>query len=337
VQAASCVPPSICCSSVWLSEPSRAHAALFQAGTKSAHVTPVTIGQSHPSIQSRYAELGFSVVVLLTSSAAVYIAAAAGWPGAPNHCVLAGDCYCEAARPGWVAQPSNTWSLLAFSLGGLGIAWHSCRTRRIAARRNRFTATSFYPALFCGIVTFMGPGGAFFHASLTNWGGAVDVLSMFLWIDFLIVYNLAVLYRWGPGRFLAVYLAATAVLMLPRVIQGPLGVPLFAVAFGLWLTMELAMALRVDIPGLRRPVRDHRWLLAHLAISICALGIWAMSHGNGPLCSPHSLLQGHAFWHVLNAVAFVLLFPYLRSERFAEGAAQQGAAADEPQPLPIDL
>jgi hypothetical protein len=26
-------------------------------------------------------------------------------------------------------------------------------------------------------------------------------------------------------------------------------------------------------------------------------------------------LQGHAVWHVLNAMAFVMIYPYLRSER----------------------
>jgi len=269
-------------------------------------------------MSSRYPELVFAVLVLLASLGAVAFAAAAGWPGAPNHCVLDGDCYCERARPGLVAQPANTWSLLPFSLAGLGIALHSGRARlsRVVAPSNRMTGTSFYPVLYCSILAFMGPGGSFFHASLTDWAGAVDVLSMFLWINFLIAYDLTSIYQWGRRRFLAVYLGATAVLMLPRIFNGPIGVPLFAITFGFWLLIELAIALPDRLPSSRRPgYRDRRWLLAYLTVSVAAFGIWSASHGNGPLCKPDSLLQGHAVWHVLNAVAFVLLYPYLRSER----------------------
>jgi hypothetical protein len=271
-----------------------------------------------PRPVARHPELTFAILVLLTSSAAVGIGAAAGWPGAPNHCVLEGDCYCEAPRPGPVAQPANTWSLLPFSLAGLGIALHSgrARQRRRASPRNRMTGTSLYPALYSGIVTFMGPAGAFFHASLTDWGGALDVLSMFLWINFLIAYDLAVIRRWKARRFLAVYAGATALLMLPRLGHGPAGVPLFAVVFGFWLLLELALSLPDHTLSFRPPGRrDRRWLLAYLAISGVAFGVWAASHGGGPLCDPDSWIQGHALWHVLNAIAFVLLYPYLRSER----------------------
>jgi hypothetical protein len=178
--------------------------------------------------------------------------------------------------------------------------------------------TSFYPALYAGILVFMGPGGAFFHASLTDWGGAIDVLSMFLWINFLICYDLASIYDWSRLRFLVVYLVATAILMLPRLLYGPSGVPIFAVVFAGWLLIEAYAAIR----SRRHPVpptftfdRDRSWLLGYLATSIVAFTIWTASHGGGPLCRPESLLQGHAVWHVLNAVAFALLYPYLRSER----------------------
>jgi hypothetical protein len=185
------------------------------------------------------------------------------------------------------------------------------------------TQTSFYPTLFSAIVVFMGPGGAFFHASLTDWGGAVDVLSMFLWINFLIFYDLASIYDWSRFRFLVSYIVATAVLVLPRLLYGPAGVPIFAVVFGCWLLIEAAAAIVSRRPGVRSAFtfdRDRRWLLGHLVTSIVAFAIWTASHGGGPLCRPESLFQGHAVWHVLNAVAFTLLYPYLRSERASQDA-----------------
>lgn len=270
------------------------------------------------TLRSRSPEFAFALLVLLGSSAAALAAAAAGWPGAPNDCLLAGDCYCEAVRRGRVAQPVNTGSLVLFSLAGLAVAWHAGRRRRHGGggASNRFTGTAFYPALYAGVLTFMGPAGIVFHASLTDWGGAVDVLAMFLWIDFLILYDLSAVRGWGRGRFLAVYLPGTALLALPRFLHGPAGVPLFAVAFMGWLLLELALARGKGLPNLGRPVqRDRRWLVAFLATNALAFALWLGSHEGGPLCAPDSLLQGHAAWHVLNAIAAFFLYPYLRSER----------------------
>ena len=56
---------------------------------------------------------------------------------------------------------------------------------------------------------------------------------------------------------------------------------------------------------------------AFIAINLVALLIWSGSHAGGWLCDPSSILQGHALWHVLNAIAGALLYPYLRSERIA--------------------
>jgi hypothetical protein len=265
-------------------------------------------------------ELGFSLLIFSASLAAIMIFAAAGWPGAPNHCVAQGDCYCEATRPGPIAQPANTWSLLAFSFGGFWVAWHSGRARRKRghAGNNRMLESAFYPALFAGIIVFMGPGGMLFHASLTDWGGAVDVLSMFLWINFLLFYDLASIFSWDRSRFLVWYLVATTLFMIPRVLYGPSGVPLFALVFTAWVLIELAAAIGSRRPELWPKIvfeRDRRWLVGHLATSIVAFTIWNLSHGGGPLCKPDSLLQGHAVWHVLNAMAFVMIYPYLRSER----------------------
>jgi hypothetical protein len=186
------------------------------------------------------------------------------------------------------------------------------------------TRTPFYAAIYSAVLVFMGPAGAFFHASLTDWGGAVDVLSMFLWINFLVLYDLASIYNWSRRRFLAFYVVATTVLMLPRLLHGPAGVPVFAIAFACWLVIEACAAIRSRRSAVGAAftlTRNHRWLFAYLATSLVAFTIWTASHAGGLLCKPDSLLQGHAAWHVLNAVAFTLLYPYFRSERSPENAA----------------
>ncbi len=143
----------------------------------------------------RFATRPVVLVLALTGvSAGVFAACAvAGWPGDPNPCVVEGDCYCEAPRPGWIRQPANTWSAIFGPFAGLLIAWHAQRWQRKGGRAtsgNRMRSTLFYPGLYALVVTFFGIGAVFFHASLTDWGGKLDIASMYLFADFWILYNL---------------------------------------------------------------------------------------------------------------------------------------------------
>lgn len=257
--------------------------------------------------------------------------AGAGWPGAPNYCLLEGDCYCEAPRPGPIAQPANTWSLLGFGVAGIWVAWRSARDR--ATTRARYLRGRFYPRFYASALAFMGPGAAMFHASLTDWGGAVDVLSMLGWVCFLLYYNITSLYDWSQSRFLTAYLVTITIAITPRLLFGPAGVPLFALLLLAWLATETLIGSPAGTLGIRHQVkRRRRYFWAFIVTNLLALFIWSGSHAGRWFCDPSSLLQGHAVWHILNAAAGALLYPYLRSERIAsEHAAQQGVAAVEPQ------
>ena len=182
---------------------------------------------------ARYVEVSTSAGLLVGSLCLLVIFAAAGWPGAPNYCLEQGDCYCEAARPGPIAQPANTGSLLGFVVAGLAIAWHSARAhaRGDALPDNPIARTRFYPGLYASAVLLLGACSAFFHASLTDWGGAVDIFSMLFWICFLIFYNLRCSYGWTRARFLTAYAVTVSVLMLPRLAFGPAVVLTFAGVF----------------------------------------------------------------------------------------------------------
>jgi hypothetical protein len=239
--------------------------------------------------------------------------ALAGWPGAPNTCVVQGDCYCEARRLGPVAQPANTWSLLGFVLAGLWIARRSHRDR--SQTPPPFLRDRLYPTIYASSVAFMGPGAAFFHASLTDWGGALDVLSMLFWVCFLLYYNLRSLYRWSDRRFLVVYLVTVAFAALSRVFWPSAGLLAFAALHTGWIGTELLVGARLGRFGIRRELkRQRRYFWGYVGINLLALAIWSQGHAGGLLCQPSSILQGHALWHVLNAIAAALLYPYLRSE-----------------------
>jgi hypothetical protein len=237
-----------------------------------------------------------------------------GWPGDGNGCreLMRPACFCEQPRPAGVAQPANTWSNLAFVAVGLAIAIQHDRVRRrgrAPERRNPMTTTSFHPTLYAGVTALLGPGSMALHASMTVWGGRLDVLSMYLWVGLVIVYALGRLVPLRPGAFLAAFAALVGALGFTK-----WRLPIDSdFVFGAMIGVAVAgnAAVRWRRPGMRF---ESRWLLVALAAFATAFAVWLPSRSGGALCDPQSLVQGHALWHVLCAVAAGAVYLYLRSE-----------------------
>jgi len=75
-----------------------------------------------------------------------------------------------------------------------------------------------------------------------------------------------------------------------------------------------------------------------LAVTLfgACFGIWLLSHNGGVLCDPDSWLQGHGLWHLGGAATALLLYFYMRSERFETlaGAADAPVEPTGPGPAP---
>jgi hypothetical protein len=75
------------------------------------------------------------------------------------------------------------------------------------------------------------------------------------------------------------------------------------------------------LPGLvaRKPPGSRRtyapWFYAGVASFLAAYAIWQTGHADHPWCRPDSLIQAHAIWHLLSAVATWCFFRFLRTER----------------------
>ncbi len=66
---------------------------------------------------------------------------------------------------------------------------------------------------------------------------------------------------------------------------------------------------------------QRRYAYASLALIVTAFAIW-----NGTkegLCDPHSLIQGHAIWHILGAAAAYVLYRYYASEEVGDPALRE--------------
>lgn len=221
---------------------------------------------------------------------------------APATCT-ATRCFCEFPRIGsLVLQPANSWSSYGYAFAGFlmivlsqGGNWKS-RFRSEAATAFGLTAI------------FVGLGSVLLHATLTLWGQFFDVMGMYLTGGFMLVSALS---RWRglpPRLAIILYLALVSALVLVLYQIPDVRRWLFAVVLVAAIVIEL---------GFARPRRAKvrvSYYFAGIATKAVAFTIWNLDQ-HGTLCSPESLLQGHAAWHLLGATSLWLTFLYYRSER----------------------
>ena len=126
----------------------------------------------------------------------VVAAARWGWMGAD---VGRGATFCEAPRAGWIRQPANTWSNLAFVVAGLAVAWYAVDRARLGLTMGTHPGLA---TAYAVLVVLLGPGSMAMHATQTDLGGHLDLLSMFLVSAFALAYALMRFFHRGPA-FLA--------------------------------------------------------------------------------------------------------------------------------------
>lgn len=248
--------------------------------------------------------LAIAGAVALGSVGLLVLAVGLGWLGAD---VGRGSNFCEAARTGAVRQPANAFSNTGFVVAGLVIAWQAGRPSTLGDVLTRPLATAY-----ACVVVLLGPASAAMHATQSALGGDLDLLSMYLVASFASGYALTRLLRRGPVFFAQVFLLVVAACQLVGLYPREIPVVMFAgnVAFGLLLVTAISIEVRLSRRGPTRT--DLRWGGAALLVMVVAFAIWnAAQHG---LCEPHSLLQGHAVWHLLGALSSYLLFRLWASE-----------------------
>jgi Ceramidase len=251
----------------------------------------------------------------LVSTGLLVVAVGVGWLG-PD--VGRGANFCEAARSGPVLQPANTFSNLGFVVAGLAIAWHA----------RQVTLGGLATPYAC-LVVFLGPASAAMHATQSSLGGRLDLLSMYLVASFAAAYALMRWVRQGRTFFWQLFLLLVAACELVGLYDGE--VPVVTYSGNVAFAVLLLVAITTEVRLWRRadPARtDLRWGVAALATILLAFVIWNVTKTSW--CDPHSLLQGHAAWHLLDALAAYLLFRLWASERGNAGGSSGASPTWEP-------
>jgi len=248
-------------------------------------------------------------VTAAVSLALVLAAARWGWLG-PD--VGRGSSFCEAPRGGWVVQPANTWSNLGFVLAGLAVAWY-------AGDRLRLGLTlGAHPGLataYAVLVVLLGPGSMAMHATQSEVGGHLDLLSMFFVSGFALGYAAMRVWRRGPVFLAVAFPLLVAVGMAVYLAGGPVPVVNHAGNAAFSVMLVLAIALEVVLWRRSEVRQDTRFGLAAVGTLVVASTVWRFGRDGHPWCDPTSVLQWHGLWHVLCAVAAYLLFRHYAAER----------------------
>ncbi len=230
-----------------------------------------------------------------------------GWLG-PD--VGRGNTFCEAAGTAWLKQPANSLSNIAFVVAGLLVAFHAGRRDGLGETLPRHPGVA--TAYACAVV-LLGPGSAAMHATQSAAGGHLDVLSMYVFASFAAAYALMRLCSRDRLFLAQVFLLGVAGCELVGSWSGEVPVVMFAGNLAFAALLVTAVTLEVLL-WRRGPARtDLRWGAGALGTLLVAFGIWHVTQDTW--CDPHSLVQGHAVWHVLDAVAAYLLFRLWASER----------------------
>ena len=238
-----------------------------------------------------------------------------GWPGTPIDCTTL-LCYCEASAPGLWRQPINTWSNLAPLIAAFAVAHDVGRPAHGHLPRT-------LGPMFALTLVFQGLGSMFFHASLVDWAGAVDAMSMFAVTGLLFAINLYRADALGERHLLPFWLIfSVGGMTLGLVAAAVVGYAMMLLVLG-WMGLEVWLHRR-------DPSLSKRWFRGGLVVFGVGVIVWHGSAIEGmPLCDPTSAWQGHALWHVTSAAAIACFWLHakenLRSlhERHREAAGRQ--------------
>ncbi|MEA2001724.1 MAG: ceramidase domain-containing protein [Actinomycetota bacterium] len=228
-----------------------------------------------------------------------------------------GESDCETIGGGAFAQPLNAWSSFAYVLVGLLVVVRGLR----APAGQRLPQTVFGLTL-----VWVGVGSVEFHGPQPGWARLAHDLSILAVLAFVVVFDTAAIYSWSPARLWSGFVGLVAVLgvitaVAPDIAIGA-GAPLVVVA----VITEVVIYRR----GLRGAGVKTRTLRLYGTIaSVAVVGGFAnvLGRTDGPLCDPDGLLQLHAVWHFLTAIAFGLWafigFPKVDADRLSTSTVAQ--------------
>jgi hypothetical protein len=197
-----------------------------------------------------------------------------------------GESDCEMIGDGFLKQPVNAVSSLAFSVVGVAIwAWAA----RAHGRERRFRIV-----LGAGLVA-TGVGSFLFHGPQTAGAGFLHDITFLTVLLTIGVGNLGAVIGWSER---ATWSVATSGVIAAAVI-----LILEPTATNVLLVAALVVIAASEVAIQRTEGGDGRWYAATLALVFAAVVLFVLGRTGSFACEPDSYRQWHAAWHVVIAAA----------------------------------
>lgn len=211
-----------------------------------------------------------------------------------------GETDCEVIRDGFLLQPVNAISSLAFSVVGLLIA--ASAVQAVGHERR-------VRVVFGALLVLTGVGSFLFHGPQNPGSHFLHDITFLATVWFLAVMNLNDTYGWWEGNGWVAWLGGTGVLGILLIV--------FPASTNL-LTAGIIVALVItDIAIQRKGGIIGGWYVAALVALVIAVGLMIAGRTASPLCDPDSGLQAHGGWHIFVAVALGSYFMAMSNVRVA--------------------
>jgi len=198
--------------------------------------------------------------------------------------------YCESNLSGWLIEPANALSSLLISIVGV----------YILIRKHHAYSTPLG-----GIAIVLGLASFFYYATFTFVGQLADLGSMFLLLVFIIISAWERRRPIGPKLRLLIYagvfLSCITVTATVKTINGfNLGIPMFV--------LLLAIAVPLELKAARADKLSLKYLIMTFISFLAGFVFWWLDYKKlWCLASTEHYLNGHAVWHLFNAIALVCL------------------------------
>lgn len=202
--------------------------------------------------------------------------------------------FCEERLCAWIREPANTWSNIGYLLTSIAI-WKKSQS----SWNDPIALISFF--LFIG--------SSLFHASGTFIGEYIDVFSMFLLALFMLSMTLIRALGWSRVQAKLFYLGSVSLSGLLLVIFKPIGIALFAFQATVLVLLEIKLGLK----NKREQKTDYTFWKRALSLFAAAFFVWNLDF-HKIICDPHNhVFNGHAAWHLLNALVIYYLYRFYRN------------------------
>lgn len=249
-------------------------------------------------------------VILGTASLGLFLYAVYnGWFGPAG---VRGAHFCECYN-GLIKQPINTWSNFGFMAAGLYTAWRSYQFFG-NGNHNLFTRNKLIGVFYASLLVVMGPASMALHATMTPIGNQLDLFSCYLITAFVLSYALLRFYRLKTTHFILSFIAV--IIFCEWVGSYPEKVPVFTTAGSAVFGSLLLLAVLIEIINsyIRKPAHEIQYAWLAVGTGVASFIIWNIGQTGSSVCRPHSLFQTHAVWHILNALALIIIHRFYLSE-----------------------